>query len=558
MAKRHHLIPCLAVAIVVCLWTSPVVQGQEMDCAGTLLYVLDGNNALRARAALTSASEDLEDGSQVCMFEERQRIFTLWFHVRTEDGRTGWSVATKLGTYQEYLTSLPTPTPTRTPTPTPTHTPTPTPTHTPLPEPTLTFTPTATAGAGEYTERLEVLVVSPHLQGHPYDRDDWRHWIDADGDCQNTRAEVLMEESLAPVTFRTNNPCTVHSGVWVGPWGGLQQTLAGDLDIDHHVPLFNAHLSGGATWSGTMKEAYANDLALASALQATKATFNRQKGASGPEEWKPPLRETWCVYAQDWVDVKSKYGLTVTLQEKGALKDMLSTCEDSDIDSTVQPGFIEPTEPNPSQEQSPTQGTSLPSPGVGEGSWYTIASGDSLSKIATSQGCQTQVLIAVNQINNPSVIYVGSRLWIPTNCAALVSLATTQVLPTPTAFAPLLTPSPSPTENTAAAPPAGASTPTPIPPPPTATPTPVPPAPTSTPASLPPTSTSTPVPQLPATSQTGYQCTVDPYQPPPRPTSGYIRCGDFSSRAEFDQHYGGSFYPNHDRDQDCIPCESLN
>ena len=39
---------------------------------------------------------------------------------------------------------------------------------------------------------LLVLVCAAAHAAPAFDRDDWRQWIDADGDCQNTRQDLLI------------------------------------------------------------------------------------------------------------------------------------------------------------------------------------------------------------------------------------------------------------------------------------------------------------------------------------------------------------------------------
>ncbi len=87
-----------------------------------------------------------------------------------------------------------------------------------------------------FARRVEVLP--------DYERTEYRHWIDEDEDRCDTRAEVLIEESEILVTLEEDKPCNVIAGRWTDPYSGEVITDPSDLDVDHMVPLRNAHRRG--------------------------------------------------------------------------------------------------------------------------------------------------------------------------------------------------------------------------------------------------------------------------------------------------------------------------
>jgi hypothetical protein len=192
--------------------------------------------------------------------------------------------------------------------------------------PTLSAT-TAVPAHAKQARRLIPLTIAPTSHEPSYNRDaDFGTWIDADHDCQNTRAEVLVAESQGPVTFTTGRDCTVKTGRWTDPWSQTTTTIAHDFDIDHTVPLANAWRSGAWAWTPAQRLAYANDLTDRDHLIAIDASENRSKGDSGPEEWKPPKPTSWCRYALDWDHIKTKWHLSATTAEWAALVVMARTC----------------------------------------------------------------------------------------------------------------------------------------------------------------------------------------------------------------------------------------
>ena len=111
--------------------------------------------------------------------------------------------------------------------------------------------------------------------------------IETAGDA---RQEVLISESLVEVTFESERKCRVETGRWYGAFTGAYVEAPGDLDIDHLVPLKNAHDSGGWAWSAARKQEYANYLGDPDHLIAVTKGANRSKGAKGPEGVAAPGR----------------------------------------------------------------------------------------------------------------------------------------------------------------------------------------------------------------------------------------------------------------------------
>ena len=169
-----------------------------------------------------------------------------------------------------------------------------------------------------YVTVIDTIYIDRGAPSIPYDRDLYRHWIDADRDCQDTRQEVLFAESIQPVTLDERG-CRVISGVWVDAYTGQTFTDPGALDIDHFIPLAEAHRSGADAWSEEQRRAFANDLSNPDALIAVSRSANRSKGDRDPSDWMPPDESFHCQYVKAWVALKEVYGLSMDAKEMNFL-----------------------------------------------------------------------------------------------------------------------------------------------------------------------------------------------------------------------------------------------
>lgn len=146
-------------------------------------------------------------------------------------------------------------------------------------------------------------------------------WDDADGDCQDSRAEALIAQSTTKVRFADERRCRVVSGRWLSPFTGKVIQNSSEIDIDHVVPLRWAWERGALDWAQVIRERFANDMVN---LWPVELSLNRSKGARGPDEWLPPSGQ--CGYVARFVRIVKQYDLQPSKPEARWLKAFLERC----------------------------------------------------------------------------------------------------------------------------------------------------------------------------------------------------------------------------------------
>jgi len=221
----------------------------------------------------------------------------------------------------------------------------------------------AEASAASFEELIAGLTIQPEVAGG-YDRDLFRHWIDADGDGCDTRREVLIAESTTPVSVGSG--CSLNGGTWVSAFDGVSTTDASKFDVDHFVPLAEAWRSGAHSWDSSTRQNFANDLGYEMSLIAVSASTNRTKSDRDPSKWMPPSSSFKCEYVYSWIQVKTRWKLTVDSAEANALRSNWSGCSVEELDfSAKASGARIGTAPAPAPETN-SQESAQPAPSAPE------------------------------------------------------------------------------------------------------------------------------------------------------------------------------------------------
>ena len=182
--------------------------------------------------------------------------------------------------------------------------------------------PAKSEAAAQLIEQLQPLVAEHDADIPGYERDYFAGWRDSDGDCVNTRHEILQIEAA---DFSMNaEGCAVDSGEWFDPYTNRTFTDPRDLDVDHVVALADAWVSGAWEWADELLDRFSNDLGN---LNAIAAGENRSKSAKGPAEYNPTAPAARCDYLVQYATVKIRWGLSITPADFDVVAAGLTGCD---------------------------------------------------------------------------------------------------------------------------------------------------------------------------------------------------------------------------------------
>ncbi len=183
------------------------------------------------------------------------------------------------------------------------------------------------------SDQIQIRTAPERIGG--YDRNLFKHWIDADKNGCDTRKEVLIAEAI--VKPKKGAKCALTGGKWLSAYDGKTYTKDASLDIDHMVPLAEAWRSGAWAWTAKQRQDFANDLTDSRALIAVTASANRSKGDQDPKTWLPSKDK--CTYIESWVAIKVRYSLTFDTGELSVIQSYFTSCPITNISSQVLSGY---------------------------------------------------------------------------------------------------------------------------------------------------------------------------------------------------------------------------
>lgn len=193
-----------------------------------------------------------------------------------------------------------------------------------VPADTVEVTATPPSGNVAY-QLLGRIPVAAQDTATPYDPSRWL-WGDTDTNgCQDNH-DVLRGQALRVDTWRDR--CRPDTGLWRSWYEGREWPTVRDVEVDHVVARWDAHVSGGAAWDDVTRDRFVGDPD--NLVVATEAV-NASKSNRGPDAWPWPGGKvtktgptidpySWCLYAQRYTVVKARYGLTVTASATAELR----------------------------------------------------------------------------------------------------------------------------------------------------------------------------------------------------------------------------------------------